>query len=183
MAKKLIKRFLPDPKTIQNSKYMKIFGNLLNNPNLWLLNRSGFAKACSIGLFVTYFPLPGHMIFAAFLAILLRANLPISLALVWVVNPLTMLPMYAFAFSIGATILDISMQDLHFNSLAIFKEMWQPFVIGCLICGTVLSIAGYIGARLLWRFFVIRSWLQRQRKRADANSILPAPIPPYDPSV
>ncbi|MFI4938554.1 MAG: DUF2062 domain-containing protein [Candidatus Berkiellales bacterium] len=182
MAKKLIKRFLPDPKTIQNNKYLNIFGSLLNNPNLWLINRYSFAKACSIGLFVTYFPLPGHMIFAAFLAILFRANLPISVALVWVINPLTMIPMYAFAFSIGAMLLDISIQDLDFYSLAVFKDMWQPFVLGCLICGTFLSIAGNLGARLLWRYYVGRSWLQRRRKRSLANSDIPAPIPPYDPS-
>lgn len=165
MAKKFIKRYLPDPKKIQKNKYLKIFGKLLDNPNLWHFNRSGIATGSSIGLFVTFIPFPGHMIVAALLSILLRANLPISLAMAWVVNPLTMIPIYGFAYTIGALFLGGSLQDLNFHSFSDFQVVWQPFMLGCLLCGTFLAATSNILVRLYWRYSVTKSWHRRQLKR------------------
>ncbi|MBS0287865.1 MAG: DUF2062 domain-containing protein [Proteobacteria bacterium] len=165
MAKDFIKRYLPTPEKVQANKYLRVFGKLIHNPNLWHLNRNSVAKAVSIGLFITYIPFPGHMILAAFMAILLRANLPISMALVWVVNPLTMIPMFGFAYTVGALLLGIGIEDLNFDSVAVIQDIWQPFLLGCLLCGAFLSIAGNALVRLLWRYSVIKNWRQRQARR------------------
>lgn len=168
MAKNLIKRFMPDPKKIQNNKYLSIFGKFLHDQNLWHLNRYCVATAVSIGLFISYVPFPGHMVLAAMIAILLRANLPISVALVWVVNPITMLPMFGFAYAVGATILGVAFEDLNFSSFAVLKEVWQPFLLGCFLCGTGLAILGNIFVRSFWRYSVARNWRLRQQRRSAA---------------
>lgn len=166
MAKKLFKRWLPDPKKIQNQKYLKVFGKFLySHPNLWVLNRYSVATAFSLGLFITYLPFPGHMLLAAFLAIVLRANLPISLAMVWVVNPLTMIPLFGFAFAVGAYLLGIPLDSLDLHSLAVWKSMWQPLTVGCVVCGAFLAVAGNLFVRLLWRYSVAKSWQARQQRR------------------
>lgn len=170
MAKNFIKRFMPDPKKIQSNKYLKIFGKFLYDQNLWRLNRHCVATAFSIGLFITYIPFPGHMVLAAFMAILLRANLPISVAMVWVVNPITMIPMFGFAYSVGATILGVAFADLDFSSFAVIKEIWQPFLLGCFLCGAALAFAGNIFVRFFWRYSVARNWRLRQIRR---NAALP----------
>ncbi len=171
MAKKLFKRFLPDSKSIQKNKYLKIFGKFLHNPSLWGLNRHSAATACTIGLFITFIPLPGHMLLAALLAIIFRANLPISLALVWIVNPLTIIPLFGFAFTLGAMILGISIYELDFRSLAILGEAWLPLTIGCLICGTVLGTASNIVVRIIWRYSVAKRWHERQERRLSGSTI------------
>ena len=90
MPKKIIKRMMPDHQTIKENKYLKIFGNLLHNANLWHLNRHSVAKAFAVGLFFAFIPVPFQMVLAAGLAIIVHANLPLSIALVWITNPLTM---------------------------------------------------------------------------------------------
>lgn len=166
IAKKFFKRFMPNPKKIQHNKFLKIFGNLLDRPYLWYLNRNNLATAFSIGLFITYMPFPGHMVVATLLAILLRANLPITLAMVWVVNPLTMIPMFGFAYLVGAHILHFPLH-VHFESVSIMlHELWQPFVLGCVVCGGFLAISSNIAVRWLWRYLVIKQWQQRQLRRA-----------------
>ncbi|MBI2790480.1 MAG: DUF2062 domain-containing protein [Gammaproteobacteria bacterium] len=166
MAKQVIKRFLPDPKKIQNNKFLKIFGKLLYSPNLWHLNRQSVATAFSIGLFITYIPFPGHMLLAALMSIIFRANLPISVALVWVVNPFTIIPMFGFATTLGAFLLGIALQDLSFNSFAVFQEVWQPFLLGCFICGSLLALAGNVCVRMFWRYTVAKNWRARQLRRS-----------------
>ncbi|MBS0289449.1 MAG: DUF2062 domain-containing protein [Proteobacteria bacterium] len=166
MAKQFIKRFLPDPQIIQQSKYLRIFGKRLYNPGLWHFNRNSVATAFSIGLFITYIPFPGHMILAALIAILFRANLPLSIALVWVVNPLTMIPMFAFAYGIGALLMGLPLQDLNFESWKTLLEgSWQPFLLGCLLCGAFLATTSNIFVRLFWRYSVAKNWRKRQLRR------------------
>lgn len=165
MAKNLIKKYIPSPEKIQANKFLRIFGKLLYSPNLWHLNRNSVATAVSIGLFITYIPFPGHMVLAALAAILLRANLPISVALVWVVNPLTMIPMFGFAYGVGAALLGVTLQEMSLSTFAVLGEIWQPFLLGCLLCGGFLSVAGNVTIRLLWRYTVVRNWRARQDRR------------------
>ncbi len=50
MPKKLLKRFMPDPRAIREHKYLRIFGPLVHDPNLFHLNRrsaSGISTSLS----------------------------------------------------------------------------------------------------------------------------------------
>ncbi len=90
MPRKIIKKFLPRHDVIRKQKALAVFGNLLYDPNLWCLNRRSASGAFAVGLFMAFVPLPSQMIMAAGLAILLGVNLPLSVALVWISNPITM---------------------------------------------------------------------------------------------
>jgi uncharacterized protein (DUF2062 family) len=45
--------------------------------------------------------------------------------------------------------------------------MWEPFLIGCLICGVLAGSAGWVGLELIWR------WSVRSRYRARRLSSTP----------
>ncbi len=62
MPRKFIKRFMPDHEMIKKQKALKVFGNVLYNPNLWCLNRRSAAGAFAVGLFMAFVPLPSQMI-------------------------------------------------------------------------------------------------------------------------
>ncbi len=167
MAKKLIKRYLPDPSKLKNSKWLKIFGKRLHDPNLWHFNRFSVATACSIGLFIGFLPLPGHMITAAFFAMIFRANLPVSVLLVWIANPFTYLPMFTFAYTLGAALMGISVTELRLDSIFQLHHTLAPLMLGSLLCGSVLAILGNIALRIYWRYTVSKSWRKRQRNRGS----------------
>lgn len=167
MPKKLIKRFMPDHDKIKNQKALKIFGSVLYNPNLWCLNRRSAAGAFAVGLFIAFVPLPSQMIMASGAAILCGVNLPLSVALVWISNPITMPFLFYFAYRIGAWILRIPEQSFHFELTWHFfieqiHTIGPPLLLGCLVCGLALSLLGYIGIQGLWRYSVVRSWQKRR---------------------
>lgn len=167
MPKRFIKKYFPDNKTIKEHKHLKIFGTLLHNQNLWHLNRRSFAGAIAAGLFIAFIPVPAQMLIAAATAIILHVNLPVSVATVWVSNPITMPPLFYAAYGVGASLMDIpaSPEDIDFSFVMLLDNLgtsWKPFLLGCLVLGSSLSAIGYVLARSVWRWFVIRKWLARK---------------------
>ncbi|MFC1237265.1 DUF2062 domain-containing protein [Vibrio sp. F74] len=169
MPRKFIQRFMPDHELIKRQKALKIFGNVLYNPNLWCLNRRSASGAFALGLFMAFVPLPSQMIMSAGMAIMLGVNLPLSVALVWVSNPITMPIMFYFCYKVGAHILHIPSQGFHFELswdflLNQMSTIGPPFLLGCLVCGLLAASVGYFGIRGLWRYSVVRSWQQRKSR-------------------
>jgi hypothetical protein len=171
MPKNFIKRYMPDHKKITNNKQLnKVFGSLLHDPNLFHLNRRSVSMAFFVGLFLAFVPLPSQMIMAAAAAIYLRCNLPITVGLVWITNPVTMPPIFYFAYKVGAWILgtpehkftiDLSWEWLSTELAAI----WEPFLLGCTVCGLFFGALGYVSIRLLWRLHIINTIKARKEKR------------------
>ncbi len=169
MPKKTIKRLMPDHQTVKENKYLKIFGTLLHNANLWHLNRHSVAKAFAVGLFFAFIPVPFQMVLAAGIAILVHANLPLSIALVWLTNPLTMPVIFYACYLVGSLVLAEPPQEF------IFEASWQwvvdslstigpAFLLGCGILAIAFSILGYFGIQALWRYSVIKAWKDRQNR-------------------
>lgn len=168
MPKKFFKRILPDLEWIRNHSHLKIFGTLHHNPNLWYLNKHSVAGAFAVGLFTAWVPLPFQMVIAAAAAIFLQVNLPLSVVLVWISNPITMAPMFLGAYTLGASLLGITPQDLDFE-LSIqwlnqkLNRVWQPLLLGCFIFAALSSATGYLTIRLLWRYHIIKRWQLKKK--------------------
>lgn len=174
MPRKTIQRLLPDPERIKSHKNLSLLGNWLQDPNIWHLNRNSVAAATFIGCFVAFIPLPGQMIIAAVLAIIFRANLPISVSLVWISNPFTMPPLFYMAYKIGAAVMSVDTEaftpelslDWIINGLA---NSLEPFLLGCLLCGLFFGLLGSTTVRWLWRRHTIKRWHNRRLNRENTN--------------
>ena len=167
MPRQVIRRFLPSHDVIKRQKALRIFGNVLYNPNLWCLNRRSASGAFAVGLFMAFVPLPSQMIMAAGLAILFSVNLPLSVSLVWVSNPITMPVLFYGAYKVGAWLMNTPQQPFHFELsweflLHQMNQIGPPFLLGCAVCGIFFGLAGYLGMRGLWRLSVVRSWNRRR---------------------
>ncbi len=170
MAKKLIKKWFPNQDRIRHHQHLQFLGGRLHDPNLWHLNRRSVAGAFAVGLFCAMLPIPFQMVVAAVLAVLLRVNLPISVMLVWITNPLTMGPIFYFAYRLGLLLMGLpamSVEDAtSFDWLAEhWDEIWEPLLLGSLLIGLVLALLGYVGMRLFWRWHVLQRWQERRRRR------------------
>ncbi|ROR32656.1 DUF2062 domain-containing protein [Inmirania thermothiophila] len=168
MPRKLLRRYLPADEALRAHPHLRVLGARLHDPNLWHLNRRSVAGGLAVGLFVAFLPIVGQMPLAALVALLLRVNLPIAVVGVWLTNPLTMGPIFLFAYHVGAAILGTHEAAVPFEVSfrwlgSELGAVWRPLLLGCLICGTVSSAAGYAGARILWRLHVLRAWRGRRR--------------------
>jgi len=170
MPKKTLKRFMPDHHTIKNNKYLQIFGDLLHNANLWHLNRRSVAKAFAVGLFFAFVPVPFQMVLAAGVAIIVHANLPLSIALVWITNPLTIPAIFYFCYVVGAWVLGVKEQAFTFEVswqwlIESLSTIGPAFLLGCGILATLFSILGYVSIQILWRYSVNKEWKKRKNRR------------------
>ena len=161
---------MPDHDSIRKNKNISIFGSLLAKPYLWHLNRRTASGAFAVGLFCAWIPVPMQMLIAAAGAIFFKVNLPLSVALVWVSNPITMPPLFYFAYLLGAWVLDIPAKEFEFELSLEWLQLqmgtiMEPLVLGCLLMGFVSSILGYAIIRLLWRLQIVRHIKQREERR------------------
>lgn len=170
MPKKFFKKYMPDHNAIRDSKYLKIFGTLLHDPNLWHFNRRSVSGGFALGLFNAFVPLPSQMLLSAVGSIFLRVNLPIAVGTVWITNPVTIPPMFYFAYLVGTWIMGTPPHAFHFELsydwlMSELVAIWQPFLLGCFVTGTVAALVGYATVRGLWRLHLIQHLKQRQQKR------------------
>jgi len=148
------------------------FDHLLHDPNLWAIRKRTVVPAFSLGLFIAYLPFPGHILMGMVLAILLRINVPVAAITTLISNPFTMGPMYYVGFELGRVLLGLPPGPFEFEmSFAWLGErlvsIWQPLLLGCLLLGTALAIAGYVVLDLLWRASISDYLARRRRRRPD----------------
>jgi len=167
MPRKLIKRFTPNPDSLKSHKHLSFLSAFLGSPNLWHLNRHSVARAFFVGLFCAFLPLPFQMVIAAMIAIPFRANIPISVALVWISNPLTMGPLYYACYLVGDFVLGGTGTTFAFELswdwvLNGMQLIWKPFLLGCLIIGLSSGVLGYFAIKAYWRWHVVNRWRLRR---------------------
>ena len=166
-----LRKVVPGAREIRRHAFLRrVFGKLLFDTDLWHLNRASVAGAVSVGLFMAWVPVPFQMILAAGVAIAVRCNLPVSVALVWISNPLTAAPLFYGAYELGGWMLDVPRVDLRIDIslqwlLHELGRVWEPFLLGCFVLGLACAILGHVAVRLVWRAHVMVSWRDRRIQR------------------
>ena len=127
------------------------------------------ARGLACGVFAGLFPFFGSQtVLAILLAILLRGNKILALVGPWISNPFTSVPIYAFNFYIGKSLLnDHTSTEFSLRSWQDVKELgleivW-PLFVGSATVGLVCAIISYfLGLRLIRR---VRASHQGRRRR------------------
>lgn len=170
MPKKFFKRWMPTRQKLLEMPRFKVFGKLLEDPNLLHLNRHSVSLAFLVGLFSAFLPLPGQTFIVALLCFWARANLPIGVALIWVTNPITIPPIFFGTYKLGTWILGTEplafkielTLDWFLNTGAHYLI---PLLLGSILCGLVAGVTGYYLMQYLWRRQVVINWEKRKQAR------------------
>ena len=170
----LLKHYLPEPHKIQEYKHLRFLGTRLYDPNLWHLTRHSSAGGVAVGLFCAFIPLPVHMFIAAAVSIMFRVNLPLAVIFTWLNNPVTIGPLFIFAYKIGTWLLNEPVKRVAFElsfqwASETLIRIWEPLLLGCFILGSLSAITGYFTAKLLWRISLIRMQKDRHLRRSKNN--------------
>ncbi len=171
MPRKLLRKYMPDERTLRSHRHLSWLGRHLHDPNLWHLTRKSVARAFLVGIVCAFMPIPGQMVVAAVLAVWISSNLPISVGLVWITNPLTMPPIFYACYRLGLWVLGMesSLGQAHDWSLetiqAEISSIWWPLITGSTICAIVFGLIGYVAISRFWIWHVNRSWRKRTEQR------------------
>lgn len=145
----------------------RLIQRLMRYQYLWHFGRQSSIKGITVGLFWAMQPMPFQMIPSALCAYLLRANLPLALACVWISNPITMAPMMFFNYFIGVYLLNMPLLPFGFSVLSlsdwwqVLQTVWQPLLLGSLVVGAISAALGFMLVNIIWRIAVMRKYKRR----------------------
>lgn len=152
------------------------------------------ALGLGLGIFIALTPTVGvQMIIALALAALFRANKAVCVPMVWLTNPVTIIPIYATCYRLGAFILGRVTPDADTEVQAVIGPIveavnsagWSAFLawsfwsdlgtafmkfgselwIGCLIVATIAGILGYVAS-----YWTVSSYRERRRLRIERRA-------------
>ncbi|NWN81422.1 MAG: DUF2062 domain-containing protein [Halomonas sp.] len=172
MPRRLLQRYMPHPDALRRQRSLRFMGGLIGDPALWILGRRSVANAFSVGLFSAMLPIPLQMAVAAGGAWVARCNLPLSVGLVWVTNPLTMPLIFYANYRLGAWLMNVPARDApeHLSPRWIAERLGDilpALTLGSVVTAVALAIVSNLAVRLLWRWQVSRNWKKRQRLRHE----------------
>jgi uncharacterized protein (DUF2062 family) len=166
MPRRLLRRYLPDQGCVSDHWLFKHASAHLMHPKLWRLDRRSVARATGVGLCVAFLPIP-QLVTIVGLAIWLRINLPVALAMVLVTNPLTLVPAFYMNYLVGAWLLRTppwqAPAELTLGLLIDqLDTIWLPLYTGSLVVGAGLGLVGMLLVDYAWQRHVRH---QRRKKR------------------
>ena len=132
----------------------------LTDPELWKWNKKSIAKAFAIGLFCAFLPVPIHMLLAVILAVSFSANIMLSLLIVWVNNPITIVPIIYFTYKLGASIIGVEIDpEFEFSFGYLMDNFWSATLalwIGGLITSILMATLGYFSIISIYKFRALK---------------------------
>jgi len=158
-------------KLSQNKMFAWLSNHLLCK-DLWLFHRDSLARGWLIGSLAASNPFLGFQIAMAMpFNIFFRGNILVTIFLILLTNPATIIPFCIFAYWLGCQVLreDMLSTALIGEQINIFSEggmsfaavqsAWQflwgeigvPLLFGCLSIGLGVGLIGYFLIMLLWK--------------------------------
>ena len=151
-VKEILKKYSPKRENVN----LGWLNKYLNNPELWKWNKKTIAKAFAIGFFCAFLPMPAHTLLVAILAVLFSANILLSILIVWVNNPITMVPIYYFTYKLGASIMGIEIDpDFEFSFGYLMDNFGVATIalwIGGIVVSIVSAILGYFSIITIYKY-------------------------------
>ena len=169
---------MPTPERIAALPGIHHLGSRITEPNLWYINRKSISGAVFLGIVCAWIPFPAQMLVAALCAIFFRVNLPLSVAITWITNPFTLIPIFYSSYCVGSFIFGIPILNLteikevvvHFSSgmfsdtaplPASYAFSMRALLVGVVVEAVIVGSIGYFIVQLLWRCHVMHDWKTR----------------------
>jgi len=170
MPRRFFRKFGFKRHKISQQWYLSPVRHLLQNPAYWGIRRKTVVPGFALGLFVAFTPIPAHTLLGVLLALILKVNIPATIIGTLLMNPLTMVPLFLLAYRVGVFLLGLEPQpfkpELSLEWLTHgFINVWQPLLLGSILCGAIASLIGFIALDLFWRASLADYLAARRRRK------------------
>lgn len=187
---RLYRQNVPTRESLAENRLIQPVAHRVLAPELWRFTRRSVPRGVALGLLVGIFLLiPGLQIAgAALLALPIRANVPLAVAMTFLSNPATTPFIAGLSFYVGSFMLGRTADMSHFMALIehhaglrewtawLLSETAPALLFGLFVVSLVTATFGYLVADWLWRARVARKWTVRRhgREQAPADKDMPA---------
>lgn len=127
---------------ILNSKYLTWIKPYVSKVNPFCKKRESITRGLSIGVFYSILIPFGQIPFAIITSIFLKGNVLFASMATFVSNPVTYIPIYILAYSVGNYLIGKDSMDIEINYDIV--DMGFSLVLGLLILSIFFSILTYL---------------------------------------
>lgn len=165
MPKKVFKKMTVEKHHLEKIPFFNKVPTRIKD-RMFSINRRSVSLAFLFGLFFAMIPIPFQMVGVLFTSILFRHNLPISIVLVWLTNPLTMPFIFGSEYLLGAWLLNYEIIDFSFSDLSSYGvEILYSLYFGGFILGITLGLISYVTIQRYWITMVNKA--KRMKKKRN----------------
>ena len=171
---------MPTREGMARNRFLAPIAHRFLSPELWRFTRRSVPRGVALGLFAGFIVPLGQIFLAAFLALPVRANVPVAALTTFITNPFTLPFWLVVANRTGRLVLnfdravgDSAAAGLARDSgvLAHFFAVAGVTAFGFVVLALVSAAAGYVVSGCVWRLVVGR----RRRSRLGAALARRAP--------
>ena len=165
-----VQQKMPTRAGMERSKYLKPIAHRILVSELWRFTRRSVPRGVALGMLAAFLIPVGQIFAAVFLALPVRANVPIAAVTTFITNPLTYPFWIAAANQIGKFVLQIDAmtagQPINTQMQSEFGE-WLTWLVreagvtafGFFVFAIFFAATGYLISSWGWRW-----WIGRKRK-------------------
>lgn len=166
-----IRKYMPTREELASNKYLAPIAHRFLSPELWRFTRRSVPRGVALGLFSAFIIPIGQIFLAAFLALPLRANVPLAALVTFITNPLTIWFWIPVANWVGNFMLQIDAEATNTAAKQLEEGGWQfaaeagemagLTIVGFVVLAILSAGFGYVIAVAAWRVIVARRRAKR----------------------
>jgi uncharacterized protein len=172
-----IARNLPRREDMAKSRWIRPYADRVLRPELWRFTRRSVPRGVALGALVGIIIPFAQILFAALLALPIRANVPVAALTTFITNPLTTPLVWVIAYEIGSFILRVdamtygrpigtavASSDVG-NMMQWLTGAASITAFGLIVLGVVVASLLYVVTSFGWRWFLGDKWRRKKRLR------------------
>ncbi|MFK7843001.1 MAG: DUF2062 domain-containing protein [Sphingorhabdus sp.] len=166
---------MPTRAGMERNKYLKPIAHRFLRSELWRFTRRSVPRGVALGMLAAFLIPVGQIFAAVFLALPVRANVPIAAITTFITNPFTYPFWIAAAHQVGKFVLQVDAmtagQPIN-NQIQSEFGQWLSWLVreagvtafGFLLFAIFFAAIGYLVSSFGWRWWIARKRKERLRK-------------------
>jgi uncharacterized protein (DUF2062 family) len=170
----MIDKATPTRESVAENRWLKPVADRVLHSSLWRFTRRSVPRGVALGMVTGILVPMGQIPASAVFALPIRANIPAAAATTFLTNPFTTPPLWVAAYYLGSWMLG---QKATQQGPGLHEQIgWTDWLLhqagpatltGLVTITGALTLLGYFGTALAWRWWIARKWRQRQATRKE----------------